>query len=91
MGEAMKKGAQNYVSAVYQCGTNPLAQCIYQHSYFGTVRISHPGLLLEVSPHNVEVPSIVCLLPSCYGKGSMLLRALICLEIVAILFVCLVL
>ena len=77
----MKKDTRSYVSAFL------LVQC----KYISTAQTNYPGLLLEVLPCNVGVPSMVCLLPIYHGKGTISLGAFGHLEIMAIMFVWLIL
>ena len=88
----MRMGIQNYVSVILlaQCEYFGIAYISAQLLWHGMNNLSR-FLLLEAFPHNFWVPSIVCLLPSCQGKGNMSLGAFDHLGIVAIISVSLVL
>ena len=75
----------------FQCSANTLAWLVHQRGYFGMAQIDRPALLLEALPNNIGVTSMVCLLPSHYSKGNILLGVFGHLEIAAIISVWLVL
>ena len=58
-----------------------------QCGYFGAAPTSCQALLLKALPHNIGVPSLVTLLPSHHGKGSISLGIFGRLEKVAIMSV----
>ena len=64
-----------------------LVQHIHWRGYFGVAPTSYPALLLKALPHNVGIPSVVTLLPSCHSKGNLFLGVSVHLEKAAIISV----